>query len=72
MRSGCGVTVASLTGVRSEENYLFILAWNEWAEGNHLEPDQRYGRGFLEATRAVLIDNPHRRSRSRSGAVHGR
>ena len=58
MRSGCGVTVASLTGVRSEENYLFILAWNEWAEGNHLEPDQRYGRAFLEATRAVLIDNP--------------
>ena len=51
-------TVASLTGVRSEENYLFILAWNEWAEGNHLEPDQRYGRAFLEATRAVLIDNP--------------
>lgn len=51
-------TADSLAGVRSEENYLFILAWNEWAEGNHLEPDQRNGRGFLEATRAVLVDNP--------------
>jgi hypothetical protein len=51
-------TADRLSGVRSEENYLFILAWNEWAEGNHLEPDQRYGRAFLEATRAVLMDDP--------------
>jgi hypothetical protein len=32
-----------------EENFLFINAWNEWAEGNHMEPCQRYGRGYLEA-----------------------
>jgi hypothetical protein len=52
------VTADSVTQVRAEENYLFILAWNEWAEGNHLEPDQRYGRAFLEATRSVLVDSP--------------
>jgi hypothetical protein len=50
-----GRTVAALSGVRDEENYLFLLAWNEWAEGNHLEPDVRFGRAFLEATRSVLI-----------------
>ncbi|WP_217706925.1 glycosyltransferase WbsX family protein [Pedobacter ghigonis] len=31
-----------------EKKIIFIKSWNEWAEGNHLEPDQRFGRSFLE------------------------
>jgi lipopolysaccharide biosynthesis protein len=37
-----------------EEPLLFINAWNEWGEGNHLEPCVRWGRGYLETTRATL------------------
>jgi lipopolysaccharide biosynthesis protein len=37
-----------------EENFVFINAWNEWAEGNHLEPCRKWGRGYLEATKRAL------------------
>lgn len=35
-------------------NMVFIRAWNEWGEGNYMEPDLKYGKGHIQALRNAL------------------
>ena len=40
----------------ANENLVFIKAWNEWGEGNYMEPDLRNGKGFIKATYRAFKD----------------
>ena len=39
-----------------EHKILFLQSWNEWAEGNYVEPDLKYGRGFLDVIKDCILE----------------
>lgn len=38
-----------------EHRIIFLQAWNEWGEGNYMEPDLKFGRGYLEALKKKIV-----------------
>ena len=46
--------ISTVSSRPRDERLVFLNAWNEWAEGNHLEPDLSHGRGHLEAIERAL------------------
>ena len=39
---------------KGKDNIVMLKSWNEWAEGNYLEPDKQWGRAYLETTRDTV------------------
>lgn len=33
---------------------VILFAWNEWSEGGYLEPDEKWGYGYLEAIKRAI------------------
>lgn len=49
--------VELIRGKEPEHRILFLRSWNEWAEGNYVEPDLKYGHGFLNAIHDTICDH---------------
>lgn len=46
--------IENIEGKDIEHRFLIIKSWNEWGEGNHLEPDLKYEKKYLEALKFEL------------------
>lgn len=46
--------VATLKNEPAERRIVFVRSWNEWAEGNVLEPCRQHGQGYLEQIKQVV------------------
>jgi len=54
LRRACRMTQDAMAANPEQPPFVFVNAWNEWAEGAHLEPDRRFGYGYLQETADVL------------------
>lgn len=48
--------VNAISSHDDEHSIIFLKSWNEWAEGNYMEPDSKWGLGYLEALKRVILD----------------
>lgn len=39
---------------QKQNPFVMLRSWNEWGEGNYVEPDSKYGKGYLEAIKKVV------------------
>ena len=55
--SQVALAIDKIRSHEKDKQIIFIKSWNEWAEGNYLEPDQRFGLAYLEIIKHLLSQN---------------
>ena len=39
-----------------QHKILFLMSWNEWGEGNYMEPDLEFGHGYIDALKEAIFE----------------
>lgn len=52
----CHMVIDEVKDKPEEDRIIFLKSWNEWGEGNYMEPDLRYGFGYIDALKRALTD----------------
>ena len=42
---------------KDNQDFVVIKSWNEWAEGNYMEPDLQYGHGYINALAEAIKES---------------
>lgn len=56
-RKHIGDALKLIENKQPEHRILFLMSWNEWGEGNYMEPDIRWGHGYLDALKDMIVEN---------------
>lgn len=46
----------AVRGKKTDHRIIFLKSWNEWAEGNYMEPDLKFGLGYLRALKEAIME----------------
>jgi hypothetical protein len=52
----CDDVLKSVSKKPENAQICFLKSWNEWGEGNYMEPDLKYGHGYINALKQSLSD----------------